>query len=156
MNSTSRAARSGDLAIWSRVAQHQMNTGRGRPIMEHRCTERIATALPAVVHTVRDEVIRGTIRNLSASGAFLALPADCSILPGFVEIEVHLPYEEPLPCRWRAYVVHREAGGVGVLLDERHLGDLLPFLCAESSARRSQGQEIRSPSVVAATRVASR
>jgi hypothetical protein len=98
--------------------------------LEHRCSDRIATTLPVVVRTARGERIPGTIRNLSGCGAFLAVRADCSLLRGFIEIEVRLPYEKPVPCRWRAYVVHHQADGVGVLLDERHLGDVLPFLCA--------------------------
>jgi hypothetical protein len=111
--------------------------------MEHRCSERIAVALPVLVRTIRGEIMRGTIQDLSCGGAFLSVPASSALPRGLVELHVRLPYAEPQACHWRAYVVHQQEGGVGVMFDERHLSEVLPYIGAERIAARVNGLTAR-------------
>lgn len=110
--------------------------------MEHRCNRRMAVALPAQVRTARGEMIPGTIRDLSCGGAFLSVPQRYEFPRGMIEVHVRLPYDEPQNCRWRAYVVHQQDGGIGVMFDERHLGDLLPYIAAQSIGMRTTGRTV--------------
>jgi hypothetical protein len=112
--------------------------------MEHRCAERIAMALPVTVRSARHPSAPGTIRDLSCGGAFIALPAGFGPFNGCIEVQVSLPFAEPRNCRWRAYVVHSQTDGIGVMFDERNLGDLLPLICAETAARRLRQAPARS------------
>jgi hypothetical protein len=109
----------------------------GRDFMEHRCGERIATDIPVTVHKPDHQPIRGVMRNLSCGGAFLRLPDDQAMLRGSVYVELRLPYAESRRCRWQAFVVHHQPDGVGLMFDDRQLGDFLPLLAAQKAMNSS-------------------
>ena len=123
-------------------------------IMEHRCGERLSMNLPAIVHTTGGEAVRVTIRNMSCGGAYIAMSASRVILRGLVELELRLPYAECRLYRWRAFVVHRKAEGVGLMFNDLQLGDLLPYLAAEKTSRRiTPSDPVRPDAVDPALRV---
>lgn len=103
--------------------------------MEHRCGERLALQLPAVLHLPGGEKIRCVINDLSSGGAFVTLPPVSQLPQGQLVLEVCLPYARPQRCRWTASVVHRQEHGIGLMFDELQLGDVLPFLAANRRER---------------------
>jgi hypothetical protein len=104
--------------------------------MEHRCGERLAVGIPAILRTRQGRLLNCTVEDLSCGGAFVRLPGDHAELHGLVELEMWLPYEQPQHCRWRACVMHQQPQGVGLMFDNLQFGDLLPFLSAERAQRR--------------------
>lgn len=104
--------------------------------MEHRCGERLAISLPAMLHTPQGARLRCQVIDIGCGGAFVKLAGDSRSLRGMVELEFWLPYVKPQHCRWRAYVVHSQPDGIGLMFDDLHLGDLLPFLAAEKASRQ--------------------
>jgi hypothetical protein len=97
-------------------------------MMEHRYSERLQTNLPATVRTVIGQRLAVTIANLSRGGAFLCIPAERARLTGLVEMTLALPHEEQRNFRCEAFVVRNQPDGVGVMLDERDIGELIPLL----------------------------
>jgi hypothetical protein len=111
--------------------------------VEHRCGERLPVSLTATIRKPNGEAIGVTIRNLSMGGAFIALPRGRTILRGLVGLELHLPGAARQLSRWRAYVVHQHADGVGLMFDECKSAERPPFLAAQR-AMRSATRAVRS------------
>lgn len=115
--------------------------------MEHRCGERLAVWVPAILHTPQGARLRCQVVEIGCGGAFIRLAGDkTSALRGLVELELWLPYARPQHCRWRAYVVHQQPDGLGLMFDDLRLGDLLPFLAAEKASRRDAPTTLDKPS----------
>jgi hypothetical protein len=108
--------------------------------MEHRHGERLPTNLPAVVHTDDGRNSAVTIANLSCGGAFLSVVATSLELRGLIEVEFQLPSGTCL--RWPAFVVRRQADGVGVMFDNLKMGELRPFLAWVRSTQRVEGARV--------------
>lgn len=96
--------------------------------MEHRYSERLRTNLPATVRTVVGQRVAVTIGNLSHGGAFLCIPNERARLTGLVEMTFALPCDDHRWFRCKAFVVRNQADGVGVMLDERDIDELIPLL----------------------------
>jgi hypothetical protein len=90
------------------------------------------------LHTRQGDSLQGVLCNMSCGGAFISMAPDPRPMRGMVEIEFELPYAEPRRCRWRAYVVHQQGDGVGVMFDDGQLHEVLPYLAAEKMALRLQ------------------
>ena len=103
--------------------------------MEHRCGERLPVSLTATLRKANGEAFVVGIRNLSMGGAFIALPRDVAILRGLVGLELQLPGIAQQLLRWRAYVIHQRADGVGLMFDDHKPAERLPFLAAERAMR---------------------
>lgn len=103
--------------------------------MEHRCGERLPVSLRAMIRKVNGEAVSVTIRNLSMGGAFIALPRDVAILRGLVGLELQVPDAAQELLRWRAYVIHQRADGVGLMFDDHRSAERLPFLAVQRAMR---------------------
>ena len=103
--------------------------------MEHRCGERLPVSLTATIRKANGEAVGVSIRNLSIGGVFIALPRDVAILRGLVRLELQLPNAAQELFRWRAYVIHQRADGVGLMFDDHRSAERLPFLAAQRAMR---------------------
>jgi hypothetical protein len=81
--------------------------------MNHRCGERLALSLPAILHVRGGKKLRCDIDDLGCGGAFVSLPPGRELPRGLVMLETWLPYAQPRHCRWRALVIHHREHGVG-------------------------------------------
>lgn len=64
-------------------------------------------------------------------GAFVALPVGRAALRGLVGLELILPSVAQQLFRWRAYVIHQRADGVGLLFEDHKSAERLLFLAAQ-------------------------
>ncbi len=112
-------------------------------VVEHRCGERLPVSLTGTIRKPGGEVVEVTIRNLSMGGAFIALPLGGAVPRGLVGLEVNLPGAAQPLSRWRAYVVHQHADGVGLMFEDHKSAERLPFLAAQR-AMRSATRAVRS------------
>jgi hypothetical protein len=99
--------------------------------MEHRCGERLAVNLPALVRSAGGEHVAVMIRNLSRGGAFVAVPADRAVLRGLVELEFRVAGSDTREFLWRAWVIRQQADGAGLMFDDSQLAARLPVLAAQ-------------------------
>lgn len=93
--------------------------------------------LPATLHKAGGEQVPVTILNLSRGGAFVAVPAERTVLCGLVGLELCVPGNDPGTCLWRAWVMRQQPDGAGLMFDDRELGARLPFLAAQRLLRQA-------------------
>lgn len=94
-----------------------------RPAMEHRCGERVALGIGAVVRTPFAPPLECVVVNIGSGGAFLAVPGRRRVR-GLVRISAQVPGGR-YSGNWRGFVVHTQPDGVGVMFDEPWAVDLL-------------------------------
>jgi hypothetical protein len=81
--------------------------------MEHRWGERIRMDLPVQVSADKVVGIRGSLRNLSLSGALLRMNADLR-LHALIEVSVELPQPSQPPAILFALVSRKREEDVGI------------------------------------------
>ena len=106
-----------------------------RKHMEHRCGDRAELRLPAVIHTPFARPVECLVSNIGCGGAFLQVPAPRRPR-GLVRIVATLPGARPSLREWRAFVVHSQPDGIGVMFDQPDFGGVLPLLRYEYQATR--------------------
>lgn len=102
--------------------------------------------MPVYVHDPGRTVWRAELANLSGGGAFIDLRGNIPALRGFVELDIRLPDRRGPVARWRALVVHRRNGGIGLMFEDRHdleVQAILREAAALPHGRRSTGPEPR-------------
>lgn len=86
--------------------------------MEHRCGERVAITVPALVGIYAGGWVPSTIRNVSAGGLFIETSARV-FRNAFLVISTHLNCPDTMRrYRFPALVVHRCDDGVGLMFAE--------------------------------------
>jgi hypothetical protein len=97
--------------------------------MEHRCGQRFAVNLPALLYLLDGEAMPVMVRDVSSGGAFIEFPAGQPALRGVVELEFQ-PTPGEAAVLWRAWVIRLPAGGAGLMFDDDELPARLTFLRA--------------------------
>ena len=95
--------------------------------MEHRCGQRFAVDLPAMVYLQDGVAVPVTMRDVSSGGAYVEIPAGQPPLRGLVELEFQ-PSQDDATLLWRAWVIRLQAGGAGLMFDDGELAARLTFL----------------------------
>ncbi len=81
--------------------------------VEHRWGERIAVDLSVTVAIGDEKAIRGSMRNLSLSGALLRIDTDLRV-NALIEVGIELPTPSRRPARLLAYVSRSRNEEVGI------------------------------------------
>ena len=87
--------------------------------MEHRCDHRKLLTLEIVINDRQQGKIRGKTRNVSLSGMLVDLSETPLILNSIIDISFPVDCgDESRECSAKAFVVHQQAGSVGLMFSE--------------------------------------
>lgn len=88
--------------------------------MDHRVGQRSQCALPVVLHKRDGQLIYGEIRDISAGGAYVSIPKKHATPRGLIKLVFEAALPDETLCEWWGLVLRTDAGGIGVMFDQRH------------------------------------